>query len=91
MNGRSDATDPLGKDPGIARVPSWQNEFDSPEHHAGAPDIRNPATIDLNLDTQVPFDTGNRIYRDPLLRPGCSGTASLHKRQEYLVGLWGWW
>ena len=61
MYGRSDTTDALGKDPGVARVATWQDQLDAAEHHTCTPGIDDAAILNLGLDAQVAFDARDRI------------------------------
>ncbi len=60
----ADAADPLSEDPGVPRVAALEDDLDSPEHGAGRPGVLNPAGIDLGLDPEMAFDSGDRVDDD---------------------------
>ncbi len=61
MHRRTNTTDTLSPDPGLAagRVP--QNLFDSAEHRSRTPRIGNRMAIDLDFDAKVSFNPRHRI------------------------------
>ena len=65
VGGGADAADPLRDVPGVARVPSLQDDLKSAEQRAGRPGILDLAAFDLDIDPQMSFDPCHRVYRDP--------------------------
>ena len=66
MHRGADAADALGDGPGIARIAADQDVLDAAPHLAGRPGLLDLAAVDLDVDTQVAFDAGDRIDRDSL-------------------------
>lgn len=60
---RSDPARTLNKMVRIPWVPSLKNQFDAPEHLAGAPGVFDLTTLNLDFDTKVALYSCNRIYR----------------------------
>ena len=60
---RSDPARTLNKMLSISWVPPLENQFDAPEHLAGAPGVFDLTTLNLNFDTKVALYSCNRIYR----------------------------
>src|ERR1039458_5246109 len=56
VHGGADAADALRPDPGFARIAPAQDQFDPAEHGAGAPGIRDAASVDLRLDAEAAFN-----------------------------------
>src|ERR1039458_188404 len=61
VHGGADAADALRPDPAFARSAPAQDQFDPAEHGAGAPGIRDAASVDLRLDAEVAFNASDRI------------------------------
>jgi hypothetical protein len=61
VNRRSDTADALGEHPGIPGIPAGQQQLDAAKHHPCTPGIRDPAVLNLHLETEVPFDARYRI------------------------------
>jgi hypothetical protein len=66
MNRRAHAADALGDGPGVARVATDEDGFDAAPHLAGSPGFLDLAAVDLDINTQVTFDSRDRINRDSL-------------------------
>jgi hypothetical protein len=66
----ANATGALHKVMGIARISADEHHFDSPEHLAGAPGVRDLSPLDFHLDSQMTFYPGDGIYRDSLAHGG---------------------
>ncbi|KFB71804.1 MAG: hypothetical protein AW09_003052 [Candidatus Accumulibacter phosphatis] len=60
------ATDALCDRPGIARIATNQNILDTAPHLARGPRFLDLAAVDLDINTQVTFDSRDRINRDSL-------------------------
>ena len=56
--------DPLREQPRVTRIPSLQDDLDSPPHLARRPGFLDRAAIHLHIDAEVSFDTGDRVYDD---------------------------
>ncbi len=61
VNGCADAADALRKDPGIARIASFEDDFHPAKHRAGTPRIGYLAAVHLNFDAQMAFDARDGV------------------------------
>jgi hypothetical protein len=66
MDRGAHATDALGDRPGIARIATDQDVLDAAPHLAGRPRFADLAAVDFDVNSQVTFDSGDRINRDSL-------------------------
>jgi hypothetical protein len=64
MGVRSDAAGALYKMMGIPGIASLKDQLDPPEHLTGTPGVNHLAAGDLDLNSEVTFDSGDRIYRN---------------------------
>jgi len=64
VNRRANTTETLRKYPAFARIAAAQNLLQSTPHGAARPGFLDRPTVDLNIDTQVPFNTSDRVDRD---------------------------
>src|SRR5215472_1534850 len=58
----ANAANALRPNPSLTGVAATQNQFNSAEHSSGTPRIRDRPAIDLRLDAEVPFNSGDRVY-----------------------------
>ena len=58
---RSDPAGALHKMMRIPGIPSLEDQLDAAEHLAGAPGIGNLATLNLDFNTKMTLNSGNRI------------------------------
>jgi hypothetical protein len=64
MHGGADSAEPLGEEPCLARIAAEQDLFDSSEHGGRSPGLVDPASIDLDVDPEMPFDSSDGVDRD---------------------------
>jgi hypothetical protein len=64
MHRRTDATDTLGDGPGIARIATDEDVFNATPHLARSPGFGNLAAVYFDVDTQMAFDSGDRVNRN---------------------------
>jgi len=62
MDRCANATGAFRECPGIARIASFQNLFESANHRSGTVGIGNYAVIDYGFDSQMSFNSCNWIY-----------------------------
>ena len=61
----ADAADPLGNVPGIARVPSLEDQFKAPEQGAGCPGVLDLPALYLEIYPQMSLYTCEWVNSDP--------------------------
>ena len=61
MDGGADAASPLGKSPRVARVAPFQDDLQPAHHGARAERVRDFSVLHLDLNAQVPFNSGDRV------------------------------
>ena len=61
MGVRSDPAGALHKMLRVPGIPALENQLDATEHLAGAPGIGNLATLNLDFNTKMTLNSGNRI------------------------------
>ena len=66
MDGRSDPADSLGKRGSIPGISTLQDNLNTSPHLARRPGIRHLAAVHFAVDSQMPFDPGDRINGDSL-------------------------
>ena len=90
--GRSNPTDALGIDPGVAGIASRQDQLHPAKHRAGTPRVGNQTVFYLNFDAQMALDTGNGIDGNLLGRSWRGSRRGrlrvAHIGQEYFATLW---
>ena len=65
MRRGTDSANPLRYVPGVAGVPSLQDDLETPEQRTGCPCILHLAAFDLDIDPQMSFDPCHRVYGYP--------------------------
>ena len=64
----ADAANALSEGPGVARIAALEDQFDAPDHGAGAVGAGDLAVrVGFRLDAQMPFDAGDGIDDDALV------------------------
>jgi hypothetical protein len=58
----SDPAGSLNKMVGIPGIPALKNQLDSSEHLTRTPGILDLASLDLDFDAKVSFNSGNGVY-----------------------------
>ena len=66
MGVRSDTAGALDKMVGIPGIASLKDQLNTPKHLAGTPGVNNLAAGNFDLNSEVTFDSGDRIYRNSL-------------------------
>ena len=61
MHGRADTAEALREQPGLARIATEKDVLDPAPHGAGRPGLLDLAAVDLGVDSEVAFDTGDGI------------------------------
>ena len=91
VDGGAHSAKALGKDPGLARIASVEDGFNSAQHRAGGPRFTDMAVVDFHVDAKVAFDPRDRVDDDslshwlgspfqlPLLASGISGAGRIAK------------
>ncbi len=64
VNRSADSAKALGKEPCIPRIAATQNLFDAAPHGARSPRVGDRVIVDLHVDAEVSFDSGDGINRD---------------------------
>src|ERR1022692_4838798 len=64
MNRGANAANSLGEEPGFRCVSALKDLLKSPPHCAGYPSVRYFTVIHLDVDTQVSFNSRQRVNRD---------------------------
>jgi hypothetical protein len=82
MNRRAHPAFTLSENPGIAWIATIEDQLDAAELRPGAPGIGDETVLYLDLDEQMPFDTGDRVNHQFLSCPRCW-------RRDW-CGCWGW-
>ncbi len=65
VHGGADTADPLCEQPGVPRVPAFDDRLDAAPHRRGRVRLGDPAGVYLHLDAQMTLDPGHRVDNQP--------------------------
>ena len=85
MHRGADSTETLREEPRFAGIASLQDGLDAPEHGAGGPRIIYFSAVDLHINSQMAFDSGNWINRDAIAHRALP-LESIERLQSRLCG-----
>ncbi len=65
VHGCTDPADPLREQPGVPRIPAFEDGLDAAPHRRGGIRFGDVTITYRHLDTQMPLDTGHRVDNQP--------------------------